>query len=143
MRPPLWTCRRCGRPFANRNQSHSCGRVPLAAHFKGRPPRIRALFDALFAAARAFGPVTLAPARTRIGLQSRMIFAAAVPLADALRGHLVLTRCVKHRTFFRVDSLGPRCFVHHFRLGTPADIDAGFRRHLAAACAVGRQEHLE
>ena len=52
-RPRLWKCQECGREFANRNQSHSCGRHTLAHHFRGKPPAIRALFDGVVAAIRA------------------------------------------------------------------------------------------
>ena len=44
----LWTCPACGRGFANRNQSHACGRHSLEAHFAGKPPQIRSLFDAFY-----------------------------------------------------------------------------------------------
>ena len=59
MRPetPLWHCDKCGRDFANRNQSHACARHELADHFRDKPPEIRALFDRVVAAVREFGPV--------------------------------------------------------------------------------------
>ena len=44
-RPALWRCPKCRRGFANRNQSHACGRYTLTHHFRGKSPEIRALFD--------------------------------------------------------------------------------------------------
>jgi hypothetical protein len=45
----LWRCVRCGREFANRNQSHACGTHDRAAHFRNKSPEIRALFDRVVA----------------------------------------------------------------------------------------------
>jgi hypothetical protein len=52
----LWTCPDCGRGFANRNQPHACARHGLEPHFAGRPPEIRALYEALLERVRACGP---------------------------------------------------------------------------------------
>jgi hypothetical protein len=43
---PLWTCTACGHAFANRNQSHSCGRFSVEAFLRGRSPGDVALFEA-------------------------------------------------------------------------------------------------
>lgn len=53
-----------------------------------------------------------------------------------------LTRRVEHPTLRRVEELAPRSYVHSFRLHQQSDIDAGLAEILAAAAAVGRQEHL-
>jgi hypothetical protein len=47
----LWTCPRCGRRFANRNQTHACGRWTLARHLDGRPPPVVATVHAFIALA--------------------------------------------------------------------------------------------
>ena len=36
-KPPLWKCPRCGHRFVTKNLSHSCVRVRLADHFRGKP----------------------------------------------------------------------------------------------------------
>jgi len=79
-RPPLWRCPQCRRAFANRNQSHASGRHALGDHFRGKPPEIRALFDAVVAALRSIGPVRILPEKTRIAFQVRMSFAQVSPL---------------------------------------------------------------
>ena len=73
---PLWTCPACGRPFANRNQPHSCVAAPVDEHLRGKGERAEALYRRFEEAARECGPVVLAPVKTRIGFQVRMIFAA-------------------------------------------------------------------
>jgi transposase-like protein len=54
---PLWKCPDCGRVFANRNQTHACGRYDLAHHFRGRPPEIRRIYAAFRKAVEVMGPV--------------------------------------------------------------------------------------
>jgi hypothetical protein len=91
----LWTCTECGRAFANRNQPHACGRHDLESHFAGKPPEIRALFDALLERVQACGPVRVLPEKTRIAFQVRMSFAVAMPKRGWVDGHLVLARRVE------------------------------------------------
>jgi hypothetical protein len=139
---PLWTCPRCRRRFANRNQSHACGRHDLEHHFRGKDPAIRALFEAVRRAITACGPVTVLPEKTRIAFQVRMSFAQLSPRLRWLDGHVVLARRLPHPRFRRIDTISPRNHVHHFRLVTAGEIDAEFRGWLREAYAVGAQEHL-
>ena len=139
---PLWQCKKCGRYFANRNQSHACGRHSLKHHFSGKRPEIRALFDQVVAAIRALGPVRILPDKTRIAFQVRMSFAQVTPRANWLDGHVVLARRLEHPRFRQVQTISPRNHVHTFRLTTPADVDAQFRAWLAEAYAVGEQRHI-
>lgn len=141
--PPLWHCRKCGRDFANRNQSHACGRSDLEHHFRGKRPEIRALFDAVVATIRAIGPVRILPEKTRIAFQVRMSFAQVTPRRKWLDGHLVLARRQEHPRFRRVETISPRNHVHFFRLTMPQEIDAQFRAWLAEAYRVGEQRHLQ
>lgn len=138
----LWTCPACGRGFANRGQSHACGRHDLETHFHGKPPEIRALYEALLERVRACGPVTVLPEKTRIAFQVRMSFAVAMPKRGWVDGHLVLARRVEHALFRRIESLSPRNHVHHFRLRAAADLTPDFDALLREAYAVGEQKHL-
>jgi hypothetical protein len=140
--PALWTCPRCRRRFANRNQSHACGRHDLAPHFSGKDPAVRRLFDAVRRAIRAAGPVTVVPEKTRIAFQVRMSFAQVTPRQRFLDGHFVFARTVPHPRFRRIDSISRRNHVHHFRLTTPAEIDAEFCSWVREAYTVGAQRHL-
>lgn len=141
-RPPLWRCDRCGREFANRNQSHACGRHDLEHHFAGKPPRIRALFDAVVAAVRDIGPVEVLPEKTRIAFHVRMSFAQLTPRRAWLDGHVVLARRRESPRFRSIQTFSPRNHLHVFRIEKPEDIDAEFREWLREAYAVGEQKHL-
>ena len=142
-RPPLWRCKKCGRYFANRNQSHACGRHNLEHHFRGKRPEIRALFDEVVAAIRELGPVRILPEKTRIAFQVRMSFAQVTPRTNWLDGHFVLARRLEHPRFRAIQTISPRNHVHTFRLTTPRDVNAQFRQWLAEAYAVGEQRHIQ
>jgi hypothetical protein len=138
---PLWRCDACGRAFANANQSHACGRHELAPHFEGRPPKVRAIYDAFLAMLEGYGPVIVLPEKTRIAFQVRMSFAQLTIRRDWVLGHLVLARRAESPLFAKVETFSPRNHAHHFRLDDPAGVAAleGFARE---AYAVGRQDHL-
>lgn len=142
-RPPLWRCKTCGREFANRNQSHACGRYSLADHFRGKPAEIRALFNAVVAAIRAIGPVRVLPEKTRIAFQVRMSFAQVTPRRHWLDGHVVLARRLDNPRFRKVQTFSPRNHLHEFRLTRLDDIDGEFLSWLAEAYLVGQQRHLD
>jgi len=140
---PLWRCNKCGRHFANRNQSHACGRHDLAHHFRGKPPAIRALFNRVVAAIRKIGPVLILPEKTRIAFQVRMSFAQVTPRSRWLDGHVVLARRFEHPRFRSIQTISPRNHVHTFRISSAQEIDAEFTSWLTEAYAVGEQRHLE
>lgn len=139
----MWRCRRCGRAFANKNQSHACGRYSLEAHFENKAPFIRALFDEFVRAVEACGPVTILPEKTRIAFQVRMSFAQVTPKRGWLDGHLVLARRLERPRFRKVETISPRNHVHHFRISDPRDIDAQLRAWVREAYDVGQQHHLQ
>ena len=138
----LWTCPKCRRKFANRNQSHACARHDLAHHFRGKDPAVRALFNKVRAIVGACGPVTVLPEKTRIAFQVRMSFAQITPKRRWLDGHVVLARRLEHPRFLRVDTFSPRNHVHAFRLHDDADLDDDFRAWIREAYDVGAQKHL-
>ena len=142
-RPALWRCKECQRVFANRNQSHACGRYTLAHHFHGKPPAIRALYREVVAVIKSIGPVRVLPEKTRIAFQVRMSFAQVTPRRGWLDGHVVLARRLEHPRFRSVQTFSPRNHLHTFRLFRPEEIDDEFRSWLAEAYRVGDQRHLE
>lgn len=139
---PLWRCKQCGREFANRNQSHACGRHDLAHHFAGKPPEIRRLFNAVVKRVKALGPVRVLPEKTRIAFQVRMSFAQVTPKRQWIDGHVVLARRFESPRFRTIQTISPRNHVHVFRLTSAADLDAEFDAWIAEAYQVGEQRHL-
>ncbi len=139
---PLWICPACQRGFANRNQSHACGRHRLEPHFEAKPPEIRALFDAFVARLETIGPFEMLPQKTRIAFHVRMSFAQLTPKRRWIDGHLVLAAPTPRPFVRKIETISPRNHVHFFRLKQGADLDARFLELLRAAYAVGEQRHL-
>jgi hypothetical protein len=140
--PAMWCCPECNRRFANRNQSHACGRYRLAAHFEGKPPAARAIFDKVLRVARKNGPITVLPEKTRIAFHVRMSFAAFVIRRNWIDGHVVLARRLENPRFRRIETFSPRNHLHAFRFESVEDVDAEVSSWLAEAYQVGEQRHL-
>lgn len=139
----MWSCPRCGRTFANRNQSHTCARLgDLDAHFTGCEPRVREIFDAVLATLEPAGPFEVLAEKSRIALHVRMSFAAFVPRKRWLRGHLVLAREVRSDRFTRVTTFSPRNVLHEFVLTSLDEVDDEFADLMLEAYRVGEQRHL-
>ena len=140
---PLWSCPKCGRQFINPNMPHSCGRYSVEKFLAGKSPHAISLYEHFSALVHDCGPVQIAPAKTRIGFQVRMIFAAVNKLSDrALEAHVVLTRRLESPRIRRIDTMTPKCFVHHFRIESLSDLDEEVQSWLREAYQVGTQEHL-
>jgi hypothetical protein len=142
-RGALWTCDRCGRPLANRNQTHACGRYTVEGFLRGKSQHAVGLYTSFAEAIRECGDVIVAPAKTRVGFQVRLIFATANHLSErGLAAHVVLARRFEHPRFSKIESISPRNHVHHFLIRDVKEIDVEMRLWLREAYAVGRQEHL-
>ena len=59
-------------------------KTAVAAHFKGRAPLVREIYDRLIGAAEQFGPVKQDPKKTSIHLARRTAFAGVATRKDAL-----------------------------------------------------------
>jgi hypothetical protein len=139
----LWTCEKCGRTFANRNQSHTCRALgELASHFHGKDPAVRETFDRIVEVVQGLGPVEVLSEKTRIALHARMSFAALTPRIHWLDGHVVLAERLDSDRFTKVEVYSPRNVLHAFRLRTPSEVDAEVIDWFTRAYAVGRQQHL-
>lgn len=96
---------------------HSCGRNSVKKFLAGKSEQAVSLFEAFSDLVHECGPVRIAPAKTRIGFQVRMIFAAVNKLNDqGLEAHVVLTRRLQESRFTRIETMSPKCYVHHFRI---------------------------
>ena len=109
----------------------------------GKPRSAVELYSRFVEVAQSCGPLLVAPAKTRIGFQVRMIFAAVNRLgAGGLDAHVVLARRLEHPRFIKIEEMSPRCFVHHFRVDAVEQIDEEVAGWLREAYRVGTQEQL-
>jgi hypothetical protein len=137
---PLWTCPKCGHRFVTRNLWHSCVRVPIAAHFRGRPPERKRTFDRWLAAARACGRVVAYAQKSRITFMARVRFSGAVIHNSYVDGGLWLRRKAVHPRLRKIDDYGRLGCVHYFRLERPDDVDPQLEALMREAYRVGTQE---
>jgi Domain of unknown function (DUF5655) len=138
----LWRCDKCGRVFANKNQTHFCSDVTLESHFVKYPPETRRLFEAFLAVVKSFGAVRVLPEKTRIAFQVRMSFAALMTRRGYLRGHLVLAERRESPCFYKIETISPRNHVHAFELRDTVQLRGDLKRYIGEAYHVGCQEHL-
>ncbi|MBZ5537647.1 MAG: DUF5655 domain-containing protein [Acidobacteriia bacterium] len=139
---PLWRCPKCRRPFANRNQSHSCGHFTVREQLKGKNPQVISLYRRFAAMVRRCGPVILAPTKTLIGFQVKMAFADVMFKRNWLDAYVILARRLENPRFTLILSLSPRNHIHYFRIRSPNELDREVMQWLREAYKVGRQEHL-
>lgn len=72
-----------------------------------------------------------------------MIFAAVNKLRDnGLDAHVVLTRRLPSPRFRRIETMTPKCYVHHFRIESLDELDDEVKSWLREAFEVGTQKHL-
>jgi hypothetical protein len=122
---------------------HSCGRYSVKEFLDGKSRQAISLYEKFSALVHGCGPVQTAPAKTRIGFQVRMIFSAVDKLSDrGLDAHVVLARRRKSPRFRRIETMTPKCYVHHFRIKSLGDLDDEVETWLREAYQVGTQEHL-
>lgn len=115
---PLWQCPKCGHRFVTANMWHSCRVVDLDAHFCGKPPEIRALFDAWRAIVEQFGEFTVLPQKTRICFQTRVRFAGAIVRKSYVQCTFWLKRHLEKppALFEPIEFIPPHYYVYRFRL---------------------------
>jgi hypothetical protein len=137
---PLWKCPKCGHSFVTKNLWHSCVRVPLGAHFRGRPKARKETFDRWIAAARDCGKVTAYAQKSRITIMARVRFAGAVVHNSYVDAALWLRRKADHPRLKKIEDFGRLGQVHHFRLESPADVDSALEALMRESYRVGTQE---
>ena len=141
-RSPLWKCPKCGRLFANRNQSHFCSHYTLRQHLAGKTPQAIALFREFAKLVKRCGPVRTLPEKTRVAFQVRMSFAAVSLRRDRLIGHVVLARRMENPRFTKIEYISPRNHVHSFCFHSRKELDREVLAWLREAYQVGQQRHL-
>lgn len=136
--PALWTCPKCRHRFVTKNLWHSCVRVPLRFHFRGRAAALYPTYRTWAALARSCGPVTIYAQKTRIVFQARVRFAGTVVRAQYLDAHLWLRRRVQHPLLGRTESFGGLGYALHFHLASPDDIDRALADLMREAYGLAR-----
>jgi hypothetical protein len=136
----LWECPKCAQTFITANTWHSCVRIPIEAHFAGRPAELREIFDAFVAAAERYGAVTLRPVKSRIALQSFSRFASVTVRNNDLACHVILDYGEMRPRIRRVEKVGTS-YIHAFNLSRISDLNIEIRKLLKEAQEIDRRRH--
>ncbi len=120
---PLWTCPRCRRQFANRNQSHSCAQFTVEQLLDGKPQEIVELYERLSDVIQQCGEVVVAPTKTRVLFKVRTVFASVAVSKNWLDVVFVLGRRLKHRRIKKAQEEYPG-IVHFLRIEKADELDA-------------------
>jgi len=140
---PLWTCPKCGQRFVSRNMWHSCVRMTVQDHLRGKPKEVVGLYRRFARMVRDLGPgVRAVPVKTGIGFMVRVRFAGATVQMRGLRAGFWLKRRVDSARFTKVDFIPPNNYIYSFYVRSPEDLDGEVRAWLLEAYRVGVQEHL-
>lgn len=131
----LWKCPRCEREFARRDQSHSCVVISLDDHFRGKPEKLRAVFNHLLDALRRDGAVRVDAVQSAINLADQFHFAMVYVQRKGLKVEFALDRRVDDRRVIRTQRLSPRRILHFVRVAREDDIDPQLLRWLREAQA--------
>ena len=112
-------------------------------HLEGRPAFAVELYREFIRMVERLGPFSYSVSKTTITLKgARRGFAGARPVSSGLRGYFDLQQEVHDRRITSVSPYESRLFVHHFRVGSLADLDDEFFGWLSEAYAVGDGAHL-
>lgn len=118
-----WTCPDCKRLFKNKNQWHSCVRVSLDAHFKGKPPEVRKLFDQMMREIKAFGHMKVEAVKTAINLGTSTHFAMVYIKKGGILIAFSLPRILKSNRVQKTQKVTPTLHEHWVKITKPEDID--------------------
>jgi hypothetical protein len=134
----MWTCPKCERSFTRRAQPHSCGNYSEERFLEGATETTRDLYERFKEEIESIAPFLLAPAKRRMGFQTRRIFAAIDSLGkDHLGGYIILNGEYSSPKFTRVTRVCETDVTHHFRIGSVEFFDEEFHEWLQMAFEYG------
>jgi len=132
----LWACPVCGRRFAKPKQWHSCKVRGLDAHFRGKDPRLRSVFDALRRALERSGPLRVDAVESTINLVSKHHFGGIAVRREYLRVGFIADHEIRDQRISRAQRVAPRRVSHHVMVRSLGDLDAQLLGWLAEAQAL-------
>ncbi|HEX2368727.1 MAG TPA: DUF5655 domain-containing protein, partial [Acidimicrobiia bacterium] len=138
----MWTCPRCGRSFASRNQTHACTAVTVEEHLKGKSDAATPIYRAFEEAMLLQGESRVHATKTRIAFINRMTFASATLGSGHVDATLILPEWVDHPRFDRIDLYGAVTYAQRIRLASAEAVDAELGGWLREAYHRGLQDDM-
>lgn len=106
---------------------------PIDAHFEGRPPAVRAVYDRILETARQFGPFQEEPKKTSIHLARKSAFAGVATRRDSLILTLKSSGDIDSVRIVKRERTSANRWHLEIKLTKPAEIDAELKRWMRDA----------
>ena len=132
----LWACPACRRRFAKINQAHSCRTHSITDHFRGKDPRLRAIFESLIGRLKTTGPLRMDAVEPTINLISKYHFSGIAIRRDYIRVGFIADREIRDRRIVRTQRVGDHRVSHWVIVRSLHDVDAKLLGWLAQAQAL-------
>ena len=110
----------------------------VAAHFKGRAPLVREIYDRLIDAAAQFGPVKQDPKKTSIHLARKTAFAGVVTKKDAVILTLKSASDIRSPRIIRREQASANRWHLEVRLTNPKQVDKQIATWLGRAIEISQ-----
>jgi hypothetical protein len=105
----------------------------IEQHFAGKAPHVRAIYDALLRASRAFGPFEQEPKKTSIHLARKSAFAGVATRKDAVILTIKAPSDIKDPRVIRHEQASANRWHLEVRLSEPKEVDRQLTQWLRAA----------
>ena len=129
----MWSCPECGREFAKARQWHSCAKRSVGAHFAGKDPAVRRVFDRLTRRLKSLGPFRMDAVKTSINLVAKHHFGGVTVRKDSLRVGFLASERIDDPRIAHTLRLGANRVGHSVVLRSPEDVDDQLMSWLARA----------
>ena len=95
----------------------------VEAHFIGKDPHVRAIYEKLLLELRRFGPVIEDPKRTSIHLVNQSAFAGVVTRKTTLLLNIKTAEPIESPRFARLEQVSTHRYHQELKLGSPQEVD--------------------
>jgi hypothetical protein len=134
-RQPGWTCPECGRWFGKR-QTHVCAPAMSAdAWFVGRPPELRAIYDAVARHLKRLGPIHIEPVSIGFLIKKKRTIIELRPRKVGFGLSFILGRELSDPRITRRIAMSRGDVYYVVPLATANEVDAQVRGWLTEAYA--------
>lgn len=99
-------------------------RIALEAHFAGKDPSVRKIYDRLLQHSRKLGSVTEEPKKTSIHLVNHTAFAGIATRKNAIVLTIKSERKLSSPRIHKSEQTAAHRFHHEVKLTSPADVDS-------------------
>ena len=113
-------------------------KTAVAAHFKGRAPLVREIYDRLIGAAEQFGPVKQDPKKTSIHLARKTAFAGVAMRKDAVILTLKSASDIRSPRIIRREQASANRWHLEVKLTDPKQVDKQIATWLGRAIDISQ-----